>query len=138
MSALRSRSLLRSVPLRSPTPGLPALPLRKPPFFSEKFPRLGSKTAAPAPAAQGLFFTENKFPQKTATGSVSERVCGGGQFARKTQFFLRKPAVAKKMQCFALGKFAKASKFSAVQSRHPKSTLTTAFSKDKSFSQHSA
>ena len=103
MSALRSRSLLRSVQLRSPTPGLPALPLRKPPvFFLKRFSRLGSKPRAPDPAVQGRFFTENKFQQKTATGSMC---VWGGQFARK-QFF-RGNRLLQKNAMFCTGKVRK-------------------------------
>ena len=75
-------------------------------FFSEKFPRLGSKIAAPAPALQGLFFIGNKFPQETATSSV----CGGGQFARK-YFFRGKRLFQKKNAMFCTGKVRKDKEF---------------------------
>ena len=60
--------------------------------------------------SQERFFTGNKFPQKTATGSVRESV-GGGSSSREKHSFLRKTVVSKKTQCFAQEKFAKAAKF---------------------------
>ena len=71
-------------------------------FFSEKFPRLGSKLAAPPPAAQGRFFTGNKFPMKTAI--VFFCVCGGSS---RENNFLRKTAVSKKNTIFCAGKARK-------------------------------
>ena len=120
-------------------------------FFSEKFPRLGSKIAAPAPALQGLFFIGNKFPQETATSSV----CGGGN-SRENTFLEENGCFKKKTQCFAPGKFAKTKNFFQLakaakffrrpkptskinahsQNRRPKITFSAAFSKGKSFSQY--
>ena len=101
-------------------------------FFSEKFPRLGSKLAAPPPAAQGRFFTGNKFPMKTAI--VFFCVCGGSS---RENNFLRKTAVSKKHNALRWKSSQRLRNFSAVQSRRQKTTFTAAFSKNKIFSQYS-